>query len=242
VLLTAQGFTGAKNFLMGKWGYLKSWEPDPKLEFLTSGLGKEFYGEKISIKPFSSCRATHPSIDLITTLSKQHNIDAASIRKIIVRTSPEIHNLVGSPHELKANPDSVPTAQFSIQYTVAAALIRGDMFLKELDPSLFKDEEIRNLASRIHVEPDQELRSDSVLGHTEVMIQCENDVTVQGKIEFPIGSPERPMSYRDCAEKFMKCVPYTFNPVDSGHAEELIDRIETLEEIHDVSELLNYLL
>lgn len=242
VLLTAQGFTGAKNFLMGKWGYLKSWEPDPKLEFLTSGLGQDFYGEKISIKPFSSCRATHPSIDLITTLAKQHTIDAASIRKIIIRTSPEIHNLVGSPHELKANPDSVPTAQFSIQYTVAAALIRGDMFLKELDPSLFKDERIRNLASRIRVEPDQKLRSDGVLGHTEVMIQCKNDVTVQGKIEFPLGSPARPMSYRDCAEKFMKCVPYAFHPVDSGHAEQLINRIETLEEIHDVSELLTYLL
>jgi len=242
VLLTAQGFTGAKNFLMGKWGYLKSWEPDPKLEFLTSGLGQDFYGEKISIKPFSSCRATHPSIDLITTLAKQHTIDATSIRNIIVRTSPEMHNLVGSPHELKANPDSVPTAQFSIQYTVAAALVRGDMFLRELDPALFKDEQIRDLASRIRVEPDQELRSDSVLGHTEVIIQCKNDVTIQGKIQFPLGSPARPMSYRDCAEKFMKCIPYAVNPVDSDQAEQLINRIETLEEIHDVSEVLTYLL
>ncbi|MEE1550795.1 MAG: MmgE/PrpD family protein [Nitrospinaceae bacterium] len=31
VHLAAQGFTGAKNFLVGKWGYLKSWEPDPEL-------------------------------------------------------------------------------------------------------------------------------------------------------------------------------------------------------------------
>jgi len=190
VLLTARGFTGAKNFLMGKWGYLKSWEPDPKLKFLTADLGKTFYGERISIKPFSSCRATHPSIDLITTLSKQHKIDASSIKNISVRTSPEIYNLVGSPHELKAKPDSIPTAQFSIQYTVSAALIRGDMFLKELDPSLLKDEKIRDLALRIHVEPDPALRLDSVLGQTEVVIQCENDISIQG-ILYPLQKSAR---------------------------------------------------
>jgi 2-methylcitrate dehydratase PrpD len=241
VLLTAKGFTGAKNFLMGKWGYLNSWEPDPKLEFLTSELGQFFYGEKITIKPFSSCRATHPSLDIITSLAKENSIDVSSIKKINIRTSPEVCNLVGSPHEQKAKPDSVPTAQFSIQYTVSAALIKGDMFLKELEPSVLSDEKIRGLALRIHVEPVPELRSESVLGHTEVSIECTNNAVYNRKITFPKGSPERPMSYDDCANKFMKCIPYSFNPIRSDNADEVIDKVSNLEKLKDISELLSCL-
>jgi 2-methylcitrate dehydratase PrpD len=241
VLLAEQGFTGAKNFLMGNWGYLKSWEPDPKLNFLISGLGEKFYGEKITIKPFSSCRATHSAIDLVTRLSKQNNIDAPSITRIIIRTSPEIHNLVGTPHEIKANPDSVPTAQFSIQFTVAAALVKGDMFLKELEPSSLNDKKIRALASCVQVEPDPELRTDKVLGKTRIIIECKNNTIFKGEIEFPIGSPEQSMSYSDCVQKFMKCLPYAANTIDFGRADILIELVERLEEITDVSELLTYL-
>jgi 2-methylcitrate dehydratase PrpD len=241
VLLTERGFTGAENFLMGKWGYFRSWEPDPELESLVSNLGQEFNGERITIKPFSSCRATHPALDLVMALSRQHHIEAPSIRKIHVRTSPEVYNLVGSPHESKAKPDSVPTAQFSIQYTVSAALVRGDMFLDELNPSLFQDETIRDLALRVHVEPDSGFRTDSVLGHTEATIEREDGAAVRGEIDSPLGSPARPMSYRDCAEKFMKCVPYAAGPVDTRRADELIDRIEGLEDVGDVSGLLTCL-
>lgn len=238
VLLAAQGFTGAENFLMGKWGYFNSWEPGPKLEFLTSGLGSEFYGERISIKPFSSCRATHPALDLTITLAESKAIQASSIREIRILTSPEMHNLVGSPHEAKANPDSVPTAQFSIQYTVAAALIRGDMFLRELEPAAIEDETIRNLASRIRVEPNPRMRTDKVLGRTRVEIRCDGDVMFEDEIEFPLGSPENPMTYEQCAEKFMKCLSYAASPVDPIKGEKLIHEVERLEELKDVSQLL----
>jgi len=237
-LLAARGFTGAKNFLTGKWGYFQSWEPDPRLEFLGAGLGQDFHGEKITIKPFSSCRATHPALDLTIGLSRKNGIHVSSIKEINILTSPEMHNLVGFPQEAKANPDSVPTAQFSIQYTVAAALIRGDMFLKELEPAALSDQKIRDLASRVRVEPDPGMRTEKVLGRTRVTIMCENDVIVEGEIESPLGSPELPMTYEQCAEKFMKCLAHATRPVARGQGEELIQLIDGLEDVRDVSQLL----
>jgi 2-methylcitrate dehydratase PrpD len=241
VLLASHGFTGARDFLLGNFGYLKAFEPDPRLEYLADDLGKAFYGERITIKPFSSCRATHSAIDLVLSLSRGNDLNPPLIRQVTVRTTPEIHNLVASPHEVKIKPGSVPTAQFSIQYTVAAALMRGDVFLKELEPDALKDEAILDVASRVHVEPDTSLRTDSVLGRTVMEVDIEGQPTLRREIDSPLGSPSRPMAYDACAEKFRKCASYSVNPLQAERLEELVEKVSHLEDQDDVSALLAYL-
>lgn len=241
VLLSSNGFTGARDLLLGNFGYLKAFEPDPRLEYLTEDLGKDFYGERITIKPFSSCRATHPAIDLALSLANKHDIDPQSIKRVTVRTTPEIHNLVASPHEVKIKPDSVPTAQFSIQYTVAAALMRGDVFLKELEPDALKDRAILDLAARVYVEPDPSLRTTFVLGRTVMEIETEEQSILRREIDSPLGSPSRPMAYNACAEKFIKCTAYSVNALEEEKIEELIEKVSHLEDLDDVSALIAYL-
>lgn len=241
VLLSSRGFTGAKDFLLGSYGYLRAFEPDPRLEYLTQDLGKEFYGERITIKPFSSCRATHASINLALNLRNETNIGIKSIQRITVRTNPEISQLVGEPRDAKIAPDSVPTAQFSIQYTVAAALIRGDVFLKELEPDSIKDDEILDLASRVYVEPDPSLRTDFVLGRTVMEIDLEGQPSLKQEIELPLGNPSHPIKYNACAEKFRKCTLYSVNPLQAECMEELIEKVSRLQDLQDVSVLMSYL-
>ena len=130
-LLTARDFTGARAFLMGRFGYLVAFEPDPRLEYLGDDLGTYFYGEQITIKPFSACRATHASIELALGLRRQ--LDPASIKGITVHTCPGVYQLVAQSWE-KTFPETAPAAQFSIRFTVAAALINGDVFLKQNTP------------------------------------------------------------------------------------------------------------
>lgn len=237
-LLAEKGFTGAREFLLGRWGYLNVWEPEPRLEFLTDGIGQDFYGEQITIKPFSSCRATHPSIDLSMTLTRENELNADAISQIKICTSPEIHNLVAYPHEIKCSPDSVPTAQFSIQYTVAAALLRGDMFLAELSPELFKEKNINRLADRIQVEPDPAMRTGSVLGRTSVEIHTREGEVIRGEIEHPLGSPQRPLGFDECGNKLRKCAEYAVNAPTTEQLDLLIDRVRHLEDLDDASALM----
>ncbi len=241
VILTSHGFTGARDFLLGKFGFLRAFEPDPRLEYLTEGLGKTFYGERISIKPFSSCRATHPAVDLALQLRKERKVKPTSIRKVTVRTCPEVHQLVGSPRDAKIRPDSTPSAQFSIQFTVAAALEKGDVFLKEIEPRSLKDDKILALAERVYVEPDPSLRTDSVLGKTVLEIEWEGGPPLKGEIAQPLGSPSRPMGFEAVAGKFLKCAPYAARPVETGRLEELIEAVSRLEDLPDVSRLVWYL-
>lgn len=241
VLLSSQGFTGARDFLLGKFGYLRAFEPDPRLEYLTEDLGKTFYGEQISIKPFSACRATHPAIELALRLRREANIKTKSIRKVTVRTCPEVYQLVGSPREVKINPDSIPTARFSIQFTVAAALVRGDVFLKELEPGSINDHEILDLARRVYVESDSSLRTDFILGRTVLEIESERHLPMKKEIELPLGNPSRPMEYEACATKFLRCAHYSVRALETSRLEELIEIVSRLEDLPDVSTLSSYL-
>lgn len=241
VLLSSEGFTGARDFLLGRYGYLRAFEPDPRLEYLTQDLGKTFYGEKISIKPFSACRATHPSIELALQFREEAKFDIHSIKRIRVWTCPEVHQLVGSPQEVKIKPDSMPSARFSLQFTVAAALIRGDVFLKEIEPESIRDTEILGLAKKVSVEPDPALRTDFVLGKTVIEIETEDQPSLKKEIELPLGNPSRPLGYDACAAKFLKCARYAVRPSEKSRLEELIAVVSRLEEIPDVSMLVSYL-
>ncbi|OGP78121.1 MAG: hypothetical protein A2V86_02970 [Deltaproteobacteria bacterium RBG_16_49_23] len=241
VILASKGFTGARDFLLGKFGYLNAFEPDPRLEYLTEGLGKVFYGERISIKPFSSCRATHPAIDLALQLRKENGIHLKSIKKVTVRTCPEVHQLVASPRDSKIKPDSIPSAQFSIQYTVAAALHAGDVFLKEIESESLKNNEILDLAHRVYVEPEPSLRTDFVLGRTVMEIEMEGQPSLKREIDLPLGNPCRPMKFDAIAAKFLKCASYSVRPLEKSRLEGLIEAISRLEDLPDVSLLISHL-
>ena len=102
-LLTARDFTGARDFLLGRFGYLVAFEPDPRLEYLDNDLGRYFYGEQITIKPFSACRATHASIELAIGLRRQ--LDPASIKRVTVHVCPGIYQLVAQSWEKRARPN-----------------------------------------------------------------------------------------------------------------------------------------
>jgi 2-methylcitrate dehydratase PrpD len=234
-LLAEQGFTGARDFLLGRWGYLQVWEPGPRLDHLDD-LGRGFLGERISLKPYSSCRATHPTLDLIFGLTKGREITAGQIERIEVRVSPEVHNLVGAPHQDKIRPGSVPAAQFSIQYTAAAAVVRGDMFLDELRPEVFQDEAVLDLARRVEVTADQALRTGAVLGRTVVSIHLKGRSPLKAETEHPLGSPDRPLDTAALADKFRKCAAWAGKP-SSKQTGQVIDLVGDLENLPDVSVL-----
>ncbi len=148
---------------------------------------------------------------------------------------------MGSPREAKIKPYSVSDAQFSLQYTVAAALIRGDFFLKELEPESIQNDEIIDLARRVYVEADNSLRTDTVLGRTVMEIEREGKSSVKEEIELLLGSPSRPVKYEKCAEKFLKSASYSVRKLEKRRLEELIDIVSRLEELPDVSIILPYL-
>ena len=240
-LLAERGFTGAREFLLGRWGYLRSFEPDPDLASLTDGLGQQFLGERISIKPYASCRATHEAIDLALELRAAIGGDARRVECIELTVSPEVERLVGLPRETRAKPTSSADAQFSLHFTVAAALARGTVFLAEMAEASYTEPGLLALASKVSVIGDPAMRTDRVVGRTRLVARLANGQDWSAQSDTPSGSPGRSPTPQQLRAKLAACAARARRPVHAAAQEELCVRVARLETLPDVRALLDAL-
>ena len=118
--LAALGFTGPPAILEGPTGFFMAACPDPDPGAILRDPLAPWQVHATSIKPWPSCRHTHPAIDASLALAGQ--IDLSSVSVIDVATYAAALDVCDRP---VANTDY--EAKFSLQHSVAAALQRGKM-------------------------------------------------------------------------------------------------------------------
>ena len=118
--LAALGFTGPPAILEGPTGFFMAACPDPDPGAILRDPLALWQVHATSIKPWPSCRHTHPAIDASLALAGQ--IDLSSVSVIDVATYAAALDVCDRP---VANTDY--EAKFSLQHSVAAALQRGKM-------------------------------------------------------------------------------------------------------------------
>ncbi len=233
-LLAEKGNSGSKEFLFGRAGYFNAFEPDPIMEPLTDRLGTYFFGEDISIKPYAACRCCHEAIELAQRFFSEAGGPVPVVRARLF-VAPNIKDFVGGQIEDATDSFSPTAAQFSLPFTVAATLTRGDFFLRELQPDVIGDSDIRALANRVEVISDPGLSTDFVLGRTILEVEVEGHEPVSLDTELPPGNPSKPMNLADCAEKVQKCASFSINPPKADDLSRFITRVNQLEDLDDVA-------
>lgn len=238
-LLAQQGFTGAREFLLGRWGYLRAFEPDPIVEALTDELGKSFRGELISIKPHASCRATHEAIDLALALRRERGEEATKVNRILLTVTPEVENLVGLPRPTRVRPTSSADAQFSLPYTVAAALQRNQVFLAELEAEAYTDTILLDLAARVEIKGDPAMRTEQVIGSTRLEAWWADGSHWVSETTLASGSPDLPITEASHIAKLQACVQYGRHILSDTALGALQKACAELENLDDVRILLD---
>jgi len=238
--LAMKGITGSINFLCGPYGYYNLYESgefDPKP--VLANLGSHYAITDLSIKPYPSCRMTHASIDAALELRSVMGGVDENINQIEVTASKMVTEMVGKPFVIGANPQV--DAQFSIPYTVACALVRGDVFIGDFEPDAIHDQKVKALADRIKVSVNPQLPSKDIL-HSELTIKMKDGRTHRKTVKIPLGNPANPMDAKRCREKFKKCVAYSGLDFDNAKIEALLSMIDSLEDIQDINQIISLIL
>lgn len=110
------GFTGPPTILEGAKGWFAATCPDADPGAVTRDPAGPWQLLQTSIKPWPSCRHTHPAIDAAVELRPQ--IVAGTIEQIDVETYPAALEVCDRPL-----PNSEYEAKFSLQHCVAAGLM-----------------------------------------------------------------------------------------------------------------------
>jgi len=236
-LMAQKGISGAKEiFETGAASYYKVYHAGYDQETLLGGLGKDFLMTGIDLKPHHCCLINFAPIDGTIKLIKEHRIKAEEIQEITVITYPHAE-VVCFPEEIKKKPRSIMDAQFSMPYTVACAVVRGKAATSEFTDESIKDVALLNMAAKVKTIIDPALTS---MEHATVKIKTSRG-PFETTILHPYGTTGNPMSYEDVGKKFLEYASYSVRPISDKNKKEVIDRVNDLEKVKDVAEIVRLL-
>jgi 2-methylcitrate dehydratase PrpD len=240
-LLASSGITGPRNVLEGKYGYYPVYHSDGyDVEALTEGLGETYEIVNTSIKPYPCCKWTHQAIDATLKAVREESIEPGKVESVNVRLNRQAYNLVCVPLDKKRRPRTTVDAQFSIPYTVAAALVRGDVSLDTFTAEMINDPEILRMAQKVTSGVDEQIEKQGARGIAPeiVEIRTTGGGTYRRCVEHVRGSPAAPMTAEELHDKFVQCIAYAAKPIPDEVAEELYTVIGRLEHLDDISEMI----
>ena len=146
-LLAREGFTGASRILEGDRGFFRGLCPDPDpAAVLRRASGWKLH--ETSLKPYACCRHTHPAID--AALDLKERLAGTAFPGADDRIAVESYAAAVQLNDDPAAP-SPYSAQFSLQYCVASALLNGAPGLAAFAPETIDDAGVRALMRRITV-------------------------------------------------------------------------------------------
>ena len=158
--------------------------------------------------------------------------DIAAVEIETVTTA--IRLMAGDPD--KWEPATRETADHSMPYTVAVALIHGDVEEKHFDDEYLNDPAIRALTRRVKVraadEADRRMPEAMLCRLTAITHSGDRHTAV---VEYHRGHYRNPMSEAQVEAKFRKLADKTLS---RSSADRLLESLWRLEDVHDAGEIV----
>jgi 2-methylcitrate dehydratase PrpD len=235
--LAGKGWTGAREPLLGKYGYFALYCQKHDPAFLTRDLGKQFYADRI-FKPYPSCRFIHSAIDCALKLVKDHDISAQDIASITLDTAPMHYD---SPLNQPFEPGDVPQvhALFSLRYHIANVLVRKCVRLEHLTEEMILAPEVGALARKVNITGNIPPEKIEV---ADLTVRMKDGQEYHAYEEAAVGHPFlKPLSHEDIEEKYWANVAFS-GTVSRENAVKVLDMLNHLEEIEDITRVTKLLI
>jgi len=237
--LAEQGVTGPKRFLEGEMGlYHAFYQGQYNREKVLFKLGSHYEGLNVNVKIYPCCAYTHRPISGAIDLMEENEINEADIEKIEVYVTKNAYLTVCDPLERKQKPENVVDAQFSIPYTVANGILKRDVFIGDFLPETIRRPEVIAIAQKVYPVINSDLSPDVVIGPVLIKFFLKDGRVLVKEVRQVKGSPEDPVSMKECIEKFRKCLEYSAVPWAEEETRYLIDKVKSLEQEKDIRNLL----
>lgn len=207
--LAKAGITGPTSVFEGPFGFFETHltpiEGQLDWKKAGEGLGSRWYLPETAYKPYPCCQLLHAFIDaakLMLVDFARDGISVKSIDGISARLAEPGLTLVTQPIDRKKAPSQPHEARFSLPYTLAYALLRGDVDIETFRAERLTDPEVRKLAALVECGEDPE--SDYPL-HCPALLEVKaSGKTYTRRVPYHPGSPEAPLSESDVLDKFVR--------------------------------------
>ena len=240
-LLARAGMTGPGPIFEGQMGFEKQ---------LGVSLGN--VGEKFAV-PFAKNNGGPASMILRTSIKfwpaeyhSQSAVEAAlflrqqigkgvEVKSMTIESHDASVDIIGSEPE-KWKPETRETADHSLPYITAVALIDGEVTEKQFQPERFKDPKIWKFLENVKVERNAELSAmypDAVANIVHVELADGRRLTK--RVDYPMGHAKNPLKDTEVERKFFALVK---PELGETRAKKIVDLVWKLDEATNVDELM----
>jgi 2-methylcitrate dehydratase PrpD len=227
-LMAQRGFTGPSTALEGDHGFLNVYSPSPRIEELLKDLGTGYRMLGVTIKAFPCHVSFHALIDALLRFKQDHAIDPGSVTAIEIVSEARIM-------EERFGARSVSTlmgAQYSMPWSCALTLCHDTS-----KPATWSEESLRDpLVAKLAASMQLRIAAPSQPGAVaNVVIEQDGQRDVIVATDWK-GAPSNPCSFDDIVSKFER---YADGVIPATQAQEIVDRVASLEKEGDVAALVS---
>ncbi len=222
-LMAKEGYTGTEAVFEGKEGFMdtffgwnvKEQQPDPvkmqgrealgnwtwDVNKLIGGLGESYKIMECGMKAFPTEALTHTHITAVLKVVKNNNINYDEIEEIKITTIARAVDILFDPH--KYRPESRETADHSLPYCIAAAVVDKKITTATFSEEKLKDPRIWEVIDKIKGEASEEF--DKMFPEKQpsrATIKTKDGKIYSEYLEYPKGDPREPMTIEDIDAKF----------------------------------------
>jgi 2-methylcitrate dehydratase len=234
-LLAEKGYSGPEHVIDGKEGLVHCMGPEWKLEVLVDGLGESWRIERCGMKAFPTEALTHAPISAVLKLVQENNLQPEDIEKVHIRSLARAADILADPS--KYDPRSKETADHSLPYVIAAAIVDRQVTPAQFEPEKIMEPQIRSQLEKVEVTADPDIEAVfPELQRVIVTITTARGDELTEQLDYPKGDPRNPLSDQEIEEKFDALAA----PVLSdGARTRLKDAVWKLEQLDSVSALMD---
>src|SRR3974390_3512676 len=200
-LLAEKGYTGPEHVIDGKEGIVHCLGPEWKLNVLTDGLGESWRILQCGMKAFPTEALTHTPISAVLELVKSNDLLPDQVEKIQIRSLARAADILSDPS--KYDPRTKETADHSLPYVIAAALVERQVTPVQFTMEKIMDRRIRAQLNKVEVVADPELEKVfPALQRVIVNINTTDGRRFSKQLDYPKGDPRNPLTDQEVEEKF----------------------------------------
>jgi len=205
-LLAQAGLSASADAIGGSQGFLAamcSERDSAGFDEAVADLGArwEIVETGITVKLYPSCAATHPMLDVVLDLRREHQFTGEDVDAIDVGVDRITPTVLIHDH-----PTTGLQAKFSMPFCAAAAAVRGHVGIDTFDDQALRNPAIDAVRQRVTMAVDATVDPAAPpLTQARVRIRLRDGRVLERLASGARGYPERPASDEELGRKFLSC-------------------------------------
>ncbi|MEI7737243.1 MAG: MmgE/PrpD family protein [Betaproteobacteria bacterium] len=238
VNLAKSGMEASSAVFESKAGFLNAISPKGNVDTLSAAKclnSTRITNARLSIKQYPMCYSAHRVIDGVLDEMTSQAFKYSDVLKVQAFIGPAQASMLRNHL-----PQNGLEAKFSLEFSVASALLVGKVGLSELSDEFVKQDAVQELMKRVKVEViDTKCPIDPAFSiNDRVIIYLKNGQEIDsGDIRFSRGNAFLPVSNEALKQKFLDCWAYGGLKDETEYANTLYEKLSHFQDLKSVRSL-----